>query len=44
MRHLPGSDLNDVDVLATALLIEKKYWENFKYAVASGIAMAFNGE
>lgn len=43
MKHLPGSDVNDVDVLATALHLEKIYWENFKNSVANGIAFAFNG-
>ena len=44
MKHLPGSDLEDVDVLATALHLEKSYWENLKNSVANGIALAFNGD
>ena len=43
MKHLPGSDYSDVDVLAAALHLEKSYWENFKNSVANGIAIALNG-
>jgi hypothetical protein len=44
MKHLPGSDVGDIDVLANALHLEKIYWENFQNSVANGIALAFNGE
>ncbi len=44
MKHLPGSDYNDVEVLATALHLEKNYWENFKNSVANGYALAHNGK
>lgn len=44
MKHLPGSDAGDIDVLATALHLEKIYWENFSNSVANGIALAFNGD
>jgi hypothetical protein len=37
MKHLPGSDVNDIDVLATALHLEKSYWESFKNSVTNGI-------
>ncbi|WP_410004086.1 DUF6890 family protein [Cellvibrio sp. QJXJ] len=43
-KHLPGSDVKDLDVLATALHLEKNYWENFKNSVANGIALALNGD
>jgi hypothetical protein len=44
MKHLPGSDVEDIDVLATALHLEKIYWESFNASVANGIARAMNGE
>jgi hypothetical protein len=44
MKHLPGSDVDDIDTLATALHLEKTYWENVSNSVANGIALAFNGE
>lgn len=44
MKHLPGSDMSDLEILAVALHLEKIYWENFKNSVANGIAIAFGGE
>lgn len=43
MKHLPGRDINDIDVLATALHLEKTYWENFENSVANGVALCLNG-
>lgn len=44
MKHLPGTDYSDEYVLATALHLEKTYWESFTNSVANGIALALNGE
>lgn len=43
-RHWLPADGDDPDSIAAAIWLDNRHWENMRKAVASGIALALNGD
>ncbi|WP_416359036.1 DUF6890 family protein [Atlantibacter subterraneus] len=43
-RHYLPNENDDPESLARAVWLDNRYWDNYRIAVANGIALAIKGE